>query len=171
VGTCLNNALASLALFRPSSQIAMMQDQVKDDSRMPKVLKEKRRKAKKRTKATTSTKAKTQKIQKKTKIETTTMRVSQPLKLPNKVKRDEPRPTVGHAAAIEKKTDQLDPAVLPNISYKLEVDGRLKSEYPTQEAAMTVALELKRKFPQIRVAIVDTNGQTRIAVESSQAAA
>jgi len=151
----------------------MMEDHVKDDSRMPKVLKAKRPKAKKRTKAITRTKAKTQKIQEKTKIKAATMRVNQPLKLPNKVNLGEPRPTVGqiHAAATEKKTDQLDPAVSPNISYKLEVDGRLKSEYPTQEAAMTVALELKRKFPQIRVAIVDTNGQTRIAVESSQAAA
>jgi hypothetical protein len=66
---------------------------------------------------------------------------------------------------------QLDPEVLPKISYKLEVDGRLKSEYPTQEAAMTVALELKRKFPQIRLAIVDTKGAKRIAVELPQAAA
>ena len=88
------------------------------------------------------------------------MRVSQSLKLPDKVKRDEPRPATEpvHAAAVEKKSDQLNPEVLPKISYKLEVDGRLKSEYPTQEAAMTVALELKRKFPQIRVAIVDTKG-------------
>jgi uncharacterized phage-like protein YoqJ len=39
------------------------------------------------------------------------------------------------------------------------VDGRLKSEHPTQEAALTVARELKRKFPQIRVAVVDAKGQ------------
>ena len=91
------------------------------------------------------------------------MRVSQSLKLPTKEQI--------HAVAVEKKSDQLDPEVLPKISYKLEVDGRLKSEYPTQEAAMTVALELKRKFPQIRVAIVDTKGPKRIAVELPQAAA
>jgi hypothetical protein len=151
----------------------MIEDYVKGDSRMPKVLKAKRRKAKTRTKAITRTKAKTQKIKKKTKIEAATTRVSQPLKLPDKVKRDEPRPSIKqiHAAAVEKKSDQLVAEILPKISYKLEVDGRLKSEYPTQEAAMTVALELKRKFPQIRVAIVDSNGQTRIAVESPQAAA
>ena len=64
-----------------------------------------------------------------------------------------------------------NPEVLPKISYKLEVDGRLKSEYPTQEAAMTVALELKRKFPQIRVPIVDTKGPKPIAVELPQTAA
>ena len=72
------------------------------------------------------------------------MRVSQSLKLPDRVKRDEPRPATEQIQAAE---------ALPKISYKLEVDGRLKSEYPTQEAAMAVALELKRKFPHIRVAI------------------
>ena len=142
---------------------------------MPKILKAKRRKAKPKTKIKpiTRTKAKSQKIEKKTKIEVATMRVSQSLKLPDKIKHDEPRPATEQiqAAAVEKKSDQLDPEVLPKISYKLEVDGRLKSEYPTQEAAMTVALELKRKFPHIRVAIVDTKGTKRIAVELPQAAA
>jgi hypothetical protein len=153
----------------------MIEDHVKGDSKMPKVLKEKRRKAKTKTKIKliTRTKAKRQKIEKKTKIEVATMPVSQSLKLPDKVKRDEPWPTKEQirAAAVEMKSDQLDPEVLPKISYKLEVDGRLKSEYPTQEAAMTVALELKRKFPQIRVAIIDTKGLKRIAVELPQAAA
>ena len=97
-----------------------------------------------------------------------TMRVS--LKLPDKVKRDEPRPAPEqiHAAAVE-KNDHFEPEVMPKISYKLEVDGSLKSEHPTQEAALTAALELKRKFPQIRVAIIDTKGPKRIAVELPQA--
>jgi hypothetical protein len=142
---------------------------------MPKVLKEKRGKEKSKTKTRpiTRPKAKIQKTEKKTKIEAATKRVSQSLKLPDKVKRDEPRAATQqiHAAAVEKKSDQLDPEVLPKIGYKLEVDGRLKSEYPTQEAAMAVALELKRKFPQIRVAIVDTKAPKRIAVELPQAAA
>jgi hypothetical protein len=142
---------------------------------MPKVLKAKRRKAKPKTKIKpiTRTQSKTQKIEKKTKIEPATMRVSQSLTLLDKVKRDEPRPATEQiqAAAVEKKSNQLDPEVLPKISYKLEVDGRLKSEYPTQEAAMAVASELKRKFPQIRVAIVDTKAPKRIPVELPQAAA
>ena len=97
------------------------------------------------------------------------MRVSQSLKLSGKVKRDEPWPATeqSHAVVVE-KNDQLEHEVLPKISYKLEVDGRLKSEHPTQEAALTAALELKRKFPQIRVAIVDTKGPKRIAVELPQ---
>jgi hypothetical protein len=142
---------------------------------MPKVLKAKRRKAKLKTKIKpiTRTQSKTQKIKKKTKIEAATMRVSQSLTLPDKVKRDEPKPAMKQiqGSAVEKKSDQLDPEVLPKISYKLEVDGRLKAEYSTQEAAMAAASELKRKFPQIRVAIVDTKASKRIPVELPQAAA
>jgi len=139
---------------------------------MPKILKAKRRKgktkekikakAKAKIKPITRTKEKAQKkkIKKKAKIEVGTMRENQPLKLPDKAKRDETLPAAEqtHAATVE-GNDQRDAEVLPKISFKLEVDGRLKSEHPTQEAALTVARELKRKFPQIRVAIVDAKGQ------------
>jgi len=102
---------------------------------MTKILKAKRRKTKTKakTKPTTRTKAKTQKTKIKTRIEkVATMRVS--LKLPGKVKRDEPRPATEriHAAAVE-KNDRFDPEVPPKISYKLEVDGRLKSEHPPKK--------------------------------------
>ena len=137
---------------------------------MPKTLKAKRRKAKtkekikakEKIKPITRTKEKTQKknIKKKPKIEVTKVRESQPLKLPDTAKRDEAWPATQqmHAAPVEKK-DQRDAEVLPKISFKLEVDGRLKSEHPTEEAALTVARELKRKFPQLRVAIIDAKGQ------------
>lgn len=139
---------------------------------MPKILKEKRRKAKTKEKikakakvkikpiTRTKEKAQKKKIKKETKIEVATMRESQPLKLPDTAKRDETVPAAEqtHAATVE-RNDQRDAEVLPKISFKLEVDGRLKSEHPTQEAALTVARELKRKFPQIRVAIVDAKGQ------------
>ena len=61
---------------------------------MPKILKAKRRKAKPKTKIKPiiRTKAKSEKIEKKTKIAVATMRVSQSLKLPDKVKHDELRP-------------------------------------------------------------------------------
>jgi len=117
---------------------------------MPKISKAKRRKAKAKTKIKpiTRTKAKTQKIKqkKKTKIKVATMQVSRFLKVPDKVKGDEPLTVTEqiHVAAAE-KNDQPEHE-LPKISYKLEVDGRLKSEHPTQEAALTAALELKRKF-------------------------
>ena len=135
---------------------------------MPKILKAKRRKLKAKIKPITRTKAKTQKTKekKKTKVKVATMQVSRSLKV-HKVKGDEPL-TATEQIHAAKKNDQLEHE-LPKISYKLEVDGRLKSEHPTQEAALTAALELKRKFPQIRVAIVDTKGPKRIAVELPQA--
>src|SRR5262249_59888351 len=114
--------------------------------------------------------AKTQKTKekKKTKVKVATMQVSRSLKV-HKVKGDEPLTATEQIHVVAaKKNDQLEHE-LPKISYKLEVDGRLKSEHPTQEAALTAALELKRKFPQIRVAIVDTKGPYRIAVELPQA--
>jgi len=91
----------------------------------------------------------------------------QSVKFPDKV--NEPRLATEqvHAAAV-KKNDELASEVLPKISYTLEVDGRLKSEHQTQEAALAAALELKQKFPHIRVAIVDTKGPKRIAVELPQ---
>ena len=137
---------------------------------MPKILKAKRRKSKAKIKPITRTKAKTQKTKekKKTKVKVATMQVSRSLKV-HKVKGDEPLTATEQIhVVVAKKNDQLEQE-LPKISYKLEVDGRLKSEHPTQEAALTAALELKRKFPQIRVAIVDTKGPYRIAVELPQA--
>lgn len=137
---------------------------------MPKILKAKRRKSKAKIKPITRTKAKTQKTKekKKTKVKVAMMQVSRSLKV-HKVKGDEPLTATEQIHVVAaKKNDQLEQE-LPKISYKLEVDGRLKSEHPTQEAALTAALELKRKFPQIRVAIVDTKGPKRIAVELPQA--
>ena len=98
------------------------------------------------------------------------MRATQPLTLLDKAKRDEHGPATEqiHAPAIE-KNDQLAPEGSPNVRYTLEVDGRPKSEHATQETALTAALELKRKFPHIRVAIVDAKGSNRIAVELPQA--
>ena len=78
---------------------------------MPKVLKAKRRKAKPKTKIKpiTRPKEKTQKIEKKTKIEVAKMRVSQSLKLPDKVKHDELTPATQqiHAVAVKRNLINL----------------------------------------------------------------
>jgi len=131
---------------------------------MPRVLKAKRGKAKASTKTVARPKTKTRK---KAKLQTTTMRASKPLKLPDKIKRAEQKPLTVQtpAPATEKKSDILKPEALPTTNFKLEVDGRLKSEYPTQQSAMTAAAELKRKYPHIRVAVVDAKGGSRITVE------
>jgi len=142
---------------------------------MPKILKSKSPKSKKKAtakKAPTPKKTKAKATQakakpkKKTKSGTETMPVRQPLNLPEKMKHDEPGPAAELPPA-ETKAEKPK----ADTKYKLEVDGALKSEYPTQEIAMAVALQLKRKFPHIRVAIVDSAGQDRIAVNLPQAAA
>ena len=148
---------------------------------MPKVLKAKRGKAKKKIKMKAKRKPEAKrkpikrskgKTQKKAKIQMTTTRPSEPLKVPDKVKRDEPKPTTVqiHAPVVEMQSD-LGPKALPTTSYELEVDGRLKSEYPTQQLAMMTATKLKQKYPQIQVAIIDSKERKRIAIKLPQTAA
>jgi hypothetical protein len=136
---------------------------------MPKILKAKPRKVKTKIKRkpTTGTKAKRQKTKTKTKTKRDVVRMDQTLKVPDKVNEPKVATEQIHAAVV-KKNDQLASEVLPKVSYTLEVDGRLKSEHQTQEAALAAALELKQKFPHIRVAIVDPKGPKRIAVELPQ---
>jgi hypothetical protein len=50
---------------------------------------------------------------------------------------------------------------LPNTGYALEVDGRLKTEFETEEGAWTGAEELKKRFPMLRVKIYDAETKTR----------
>jgi hypothetical protein len=52
--------------------------------------------------------------------------------------------------------------------YVLEVDGKFKSDYETSAAAMKVALELKKKYPQIQVKVYDAKERTRTPVELSE---
>ena len=49
--------------------------------------------------------------------------------------------------------------LLPSEGYVLEIDGKLKSEYQTSEAATKAELELKKKYPYIQV-IVSWNKRT-----------
>ena len=161
--------------------LAVIADDARGDSRKPKVLKAKRGKAKKKINMRAKRKPEAKrkpvkrskgKTQKKAKIQMTTTRPSEPLKAPDKVKRDEPIPTTVqiHAPVVEKQSD-LDPKAIPTTSYELEVDGRLKSEYPTQQSAMMATTKLKQKYPQILVAIVDSKERKRITVILPQTAA
>src|SRR3974377_196025 len=72
-----------------------------------------------------------------------------------------------HVAEITKKTEQPKADVLPNNIYWLEVDGRIKSEYQTAAAASKAGLELKRKYPHIRVAVFNSKDRSRTTVELS----
>ena len=103
------------------------------------------------------------------KMETTKLRLSKPLKIAENFSGGErAQPTKQmHAAEITKKTEQPTADVLPINLYWLEVDGRLKSEYPTAAAASKAGLELKRKYPHIRVAVFNSKDRSRTTVELS----
>jgi hypothetical protein len=50
---------------------------------------------------------------------------------------------------------------LPKSGFALEVDGRLKAEFTTREGAEHGAIELKRRFPMLRIRIYDAASQSR----------
>jgi hypothetical protein len=45
--------------------------------------------------------------------------------------------------------------------YALEVDGRLKAEFATRDGAEMGAVELKKRFPMLRIKIYDAQTKTR----------
>jgi hypothetical protein len=50
---------------------------------------------------------------------------------------------------------------LPTSGFAIEVDGRLKTQFTTQEGARTGAAELKRRFPMLQVRIYDAATKIR----------
>jgi hypothetical protein len=54
---------------------------------------------------------------------------------------------------------------LPVDGFGLLIDGKIKSQYDTQEAALKAGLDLKRKFPKVQVALFDGVSGTRTLVE------
>lgn len=60
------------------------------------------------------------------------------------------------------------PRDLPATGYAIEVDGRLKAEFETEDGARAAAQELKRRFPMLRVRIYDAQAQAREEVQLSR---
>jgi hypothetical protein len=50
---------------------------------------------------------------------------------------------------------------LPKTGYAIEIDGILKSQFATKKGAEDGAVELKRRFPKVRIRIYDATQQTR----------
>lgn len=50
---------------------------------------------------------------------------------------------------------------LPKTGYAIEIDGILKSQFATKKGAEDGAIELKRRFPKVRIRIYDAAQQTR----------
>ena len=59
-------------------------------------------------------------------------------------------------------------STIPSEGYVLEIDGKLKSEFETSEAAMKSALELKKKYPQIQINVYDAKERARTLVELTE---
>jgi hypothetical protein len=65
----------------------------------------------------------------------------------------------------DQRPKNLRANLMPTDGYGLEVDGKMKSQHLTAEAAHKVGLELKTRFPLIQVRIFDAKAQTRTLVE------
>ncbi|MHC2462501.1 hypothetical protein ACVIHD_001513 [Bradyrhizobium embrapense] len=50
---------------------------------------------------------------------------------------------------------------LPKTGYAIEIDGIIKSEFATKKGAEEGAVELMRRFPNVRIRIYDAAEQIR----------
>lgn len=73
-----------------------------------------------------------------------------------------------HREEVEERPRNIRPNSYPTEGFSLEVDGKIKSQHPTLEAATTTAAELKRKFPVLQVSIYDAAARTRTLVEAAK---
>jgi hypothetical protein len=53
----------------------------------------------------------------------------------------------------------------PTEGYSIEVDGKLKAQFPARESALEAGIALKKKFPFIQVRIYDAKERTRTPVD------
>ena len=80
-----------------------------------------------------------------------------------------PEPREGAADdAEEQRPRNMPPNAFPTEGFSIEVDGKIKSQHPTAEAAAKVGAELKRQFPVIQVMIYDAVAKTRTLVEAAK---
>ena len=68
----------------------------------------------------------------------------------------------------EARPRNMPPNTSPTEGFSLEVDGKIKSQHPTLEAATTLGAELKRKFPMLQVMVYDAVAKTRTLVEAAK---
>ena len=67
--------------------------------------------------------------------------------------------------AEEQRPRNMPPNTFPTEGFSIEVDGKIKSQHPTAEAAANAGADLKRRFPVIQVMIYDAAGKTRTLVD------
>src|ERR1700743_324727 len=59
------------------------------------------------------------------------------------------------------------PSSVPTEGFSVEVDGKIKSESPTPDAAAKDGADLKRRFPVLQVTIYDAASKTRTLIEAT----
>jgi len=72
------------------------------------------------------------------------------------------------AEEVEERPRNIPANSNPTEGFALEVDGKIKSQYPTSEAATASGAELKRKFPVLQVTIYDAAAKTRTPVKAAE---
>lgn len=78
-------------------------------------------------------------------------------------------PTVEQPTNTDTKRPKNPSAsTIPSEGYVLEIDGKLKSEFETSEAAMKSALELKKRYPQIQINVYDAKERARTLVDLTE---
>jgi hypothetical protein len=55
---------------------------------------------------------------------------------------------------------------LPTEGYVLEIDGKLKTEYPDADAAFAAGTQIKKNYPSVQVKIYDAKERTRTVIEA-----
>ncbi len=81
-------------------------------------------------------------------------------------------PTAEEAATTDTTMPKNPSAnTIPSKGYVLEVDGKFKSEFETSDAAMKSALDLKKKYPQIKVNVYDAKEHARTLVDLTEKSA
>jgi len=55
--------------------------------------------------------------------------------------------------------------ILPTEGYFLEIDGKIKTEYATSDAASKAGSELKKKYPSIQVNVYGAKEHSRTLVK------
>lgn len=68
----------------------------------------------------------------------------------------------------EPRPRNMPPNSYPTEGFSVEVDGKIKSQHPTVEAATTIGAELKRKFPVLQVTVYDAAAKTRTPIEAAK---
>ncbi len=65
----------------------------------------------------------------------------------------------------ERRPKNLRAKAIPTEGYGLEVDGKMKSQHDSSDAAFKAGLALKKKFPVVQVKVFAAKEQTRTIVE------